>query len=379
MLIGLLSLNLSISVVLWSGVSFERTAPQPSYYDARERVAAVMTFKWVLNSQVRYSVEDIRKLNNFITRYVLDLAEQADDTSQKSDSPEEMIPIEDVLSKALVDESISKMVFDLCEYYTIKRAPHGIYVYIQEQGIDLDDAKVVDLPANESYLQNDLVIEIYRDTSNGQINGVSIAQADTDVLGLGSPFGALTPELLVVYAGVSPFRLYGRKPEDWRLVAVSPEEWVFELPRESGNKASFLAPYIRFHLDRRYQDALSRLEVRYDDGAIYTWRVLKYRRIGSVWFPAEVEWIVKGDKEIQSKAILLSAQPTDLPLKLEIPKDTRVIDYRRCGSQVWTGRWDEDRVQSTKWGEEFEKLLQPSSLPSNQRSKEPSASSNPKR
>ncbi len=379
MLIGLLSLNLSISVILWSGVSFERTAPQPSYYDTRERVAAVMSFEWAHSLQVRYSVERIRELNDFVTRYVLDLAERANDTSQGIVPSEETIPIEDVLSKVLIDESISNMVFDLSYHYTIKRASDRTYVYIQEQGIDLDDAKVVDVPAKESYLQNDLVIEIYRDTTNGQISGVHIAQADTDVLGLGSPFGALTPELLVVYAGVSPFRLYGRKPEDWRLVSVSPEEWVFELPRESGDNSSFQAPHIRFHLDRRYQDALSRLEVRYEDGTIYTWRVLKYRRIGSVWFPAEVEWIVKGDEAIQSKAILLSARPTDLPLKLEIPKDTRVTDYRRCGSEVWTGIWDEDKVQSTKWGEEFEKLLQPSSPPLRQRSKEPPASSNPKR
>jgi len=250
--------------------------------------------------------------------------------------------------------------------YIIERTPQRTHLLAFIQGINLDEAKPFD-SLQESYFQGNTVIELHRDYVSGQITSVDIAQCDGEGLGMGSLLGSIRPEWLAIYGGVSPFRLYGHKPEDWRIVSVSPEEWVFELahqPEEGSTKT-------RFHLDRRYQDALSRLEVRYPNGGVHIWRVLKYKRIEGIWFPSEVEYIAQGGaQEVRSQAILVRYKRTKA-VEFRIPDKTPVRDWRRLGSKAWekTAGYEE-----TEWSES---LLKPSSTPVDQRSKEPSGA--PKR
>ncbi len=383
-------LNLRLGLVLWSGVVLahampQHSAPQYKYYDTRERVAATMTFKWAEHAFIRIPAEWVVERNTMMRHYVTSLAQSAGYPLGTFD---------DLLKKSLIDERIATTLFEVSNYYTVERTPQQIRIEAQRQAIHVSEAKVVETPfVDEAYLQGNLLITVFRDLSNGQISAVRLAQCGADMLGLGSPLGEVHPEWLVVFAGVSPFRLYGRKPRDWRLVSVTPEEWIFELPQgpeneptkqenepaelgEQGDEATrnavqpsgLRAPYVRFHLDRRYQDALSRLEIRYSDDTIYTWRTLRYKRIENVWFPSEMELIVKShSEESQSKVVLISARRTKSPIELQIPEKTPVYDYRRWGIEAWVGMPEPDL---TEWSEELLKSL-------HQPTKEPVAS--PKR
>ncbi len=329
---------------------------KPSYYDTRERVAAVLTFEWQETQQVKVPPQLVRALNEMKLQ-----------RAQSSDAPPEA-------GKPIAEE-VANAVFELSAYYTIERTPQRTCLRTQGQGVHLEQAKATDfLLSTETYFVGGTVIAVHRDYSSGRIASVDIAKGEDDVLGMGSPFGSLPPEWLVVYGGVSPFRLYGFKPENWRLISVSPEEWLFELSHQSQENA----PKTRLHLNRHYQDALSRLEVHYPDGEVWTWRVLKYKRIEGIWFPSEVEFTVQGGRGYAgwARAVLVRSERTK-SVELQIPEKTHVRDWRHLGRQVWDGA--SKGYKQTEWSEEFEKLLQPSSLPSNQRSKEPSASSNPKR
>jgi len=376
-------LNLRWGLVLWGGVVLthatpQHSAPQSKYYDTRERVAATMTFKWAEHAFIRIPAEWVVERNTAMLHYVTSLAQSAGYPPGTFD---------DLLKKSLIDERIATVLFEVSDYYTIERTPQQIHIEAQRQAIHVNEAKVIETPfVDEAYLQGNLLITVFRDPSNGQISAVRLAECGADMLGLGSPLGEVHPEWLVVFAGVSPFRLYGRKPGDWQLVSVSPEEWIFELPQgpenehaeqgEQGDEATrsavqpsgLRAPYVRFHLDRRYQDALSRLEIRYSDDTIYTWRTLRYKRIENVWFPSEMELIVKSpSEEKRSKVVLVSARRTKSPIKLQIPEKTPVYDYRRLGIEAWVGMPEPDM---TEWSEELLKSL-------HQPAKEPVAS--PKR
>jgi hypothetical protein len=343
------------------------SAPQPSYYDNRERVAARMTFEWTESSSVRIPLEWITNHNKKMIDYVFSLAQS--DEAQSAKTPPQAF--DDMLSKLLIDEKIANMVFELTAYYTIERYSEQIHIRTQKQAIDINQAKVLDnMFEYEAYLQGNFVIEVSHDPSDGQITAVQLARCDADVSGFGSPFGGAQPEWLVVYAGVSPFRLYGRKLEEWRLVSVSPREWVFELPREPENKSSnqhdeilqtevrtssLRTPYVRFHLDRHYQDALSRLEIRYSDDTIYTWRTLRYKQIEGVWFPSEVELTAKSpSQETRTKMVLVNARRTKSPIELRIPEKTPVFDYRHLGIEAWKGTLE---YEQTEWSEALLKSL----------------------
>lgn len=357
-----LLLNLQLGLVLWSGVGEQSPTPQPRYYDTRERVAATMTFTWAETCHIRIPLERIRAHNAEMMAYIHALA-------QSTKTPIESF--NDMLSKLIIDENIASMIFELSNYYTIERTPQRTRIRTRRQAIDLHRAKVSEpLWEVESYLQGNLVISVHRDLSNGQVTAVYLAQCEEELVGWGSPFGDAQPEWMVLHAGISPFRLYGHKPEDWRLVTVSPEEWVFELPRKPEQEPNeqedesaqnnqvrplrLYAPSVRFHLDRRYQDALSRLEIRYADGTTYIWRTLRYKRIENVWFPAEVEMSAKHpSQEAVSKMVLVTAQRTKAPLKLEIPEKTPVYDFRHLGQQMWV-HWGE--YKPTEWDES---LLKP--------------------
>ena len=339
----------------WAGVE------NHEYYDNRERIASRMTFEWQETCFISYRAEWIREQNEIMKNHVLNLFASAEAESGQ------MAPqaLDDLLSKVLVDETIGGKIFELTNYYTITRYSQQTYVRAQRQAVDLNQARVSDdLLESDAYLVGNIAIEALRSSSNGQVTAVHIAQHEANALGVGTHLGGMQPEWLVVYAGVSPFRLHGRTIEEWHLVSVSPQEWVFESPRDPKGKvanqnsensqneagtSSLRYPYIRFHLDRRYQDALSRLEIRYSDGTVHTWRTLKYRWVEGTWWPSEVEVIEKSSSsEAQSRMILVRAQRTQSPIDLQIPEKTPVFDYRRFGKDAWEGKLNYER---TEWSE----------------------------
>jgi hypothetical protein len=179
-------LNLSLGVALWSVVAPYHSAPQPSYYDNRERVAARMTFEWTESSSVRIPLEWITNHNKEMIDYVSSLAQS--DEAQSAKTPPQAF--DDMLSKLLIDEKIANMVFELTAYYMIERYSEQIHIRTQKQVIDINQAKVLDnMFEKEVYLQGNFVIEVSHDPSDGQITAVQLARCNADVLGLGSPFG----------------------------------------------------------------------------------------------------------------------------------------------------------------------------------------------
>lgn len=331
------------------------------YYDNRERIASRMTFEWQETCLISYKSDWIREQNEIMKNHVLNLFASAEAESGQMASQ----ALDDLLSKVLIDETIVGKTFELTNYYTITRYSQQTYVRAQRQVVDLNQAGVSDdLLITDAYLLGNTAIEARRDSSNGQVTVVHIAQQEIDALGIGTPLGGMQPEWLVVYAGVSPFRLHGRAIEDWHLVSVSPQEWVFESPRDPKGKvanqndedsqneagaSSTRYPYVRFHLDRRYQDALSRLEIRYSDGTVRTWRTLKYKWAEGTWWPSEVEVIEKSSSsEARARMTLVSAQRTRSPIDLLIPEKTPVFDYRRFGKDAWEGNLNYER---TEWSE----------------------------
>ena len=171
-----------------------------------------------------------------------------------------------------------------------------------------------------------------------------LAKAETDALGLGDFAGTLGAELMVFLAGISPFRLGGSTPEQWRLKAVSPEEWVFVLhPRENPNGTE---PEMEIHLNRRYQDAPARLEIRYANGETRTWQTLKYQLINGVWFPSEVEYTASSQHQKSRVQYTLLRTTRTRSLRIEIPEGITAYDYRQLGDGAWRYQGD---YEETTW------------------------------
>ncbi len=125
--------------------------------------------------------------------------------------------------------------------------------------------------------------------------------------------------------------LEGAELEQWHLKSASPEKWVFTLKRAEGEEK----PAIEVELDRRYQDAPARVEVRYSNGDKRVWRVLKYKRVEGVWFPSEVEWV--SNTRFGSgwgKYILVRSERTK-SVEFEIPEGLPVTDVRGVSDSEW--------------------------------------------
>ncbi|GIV09621.1 MAG: hypothetical protein KatS3mg019_1712 [Fimbriimonadales bacterium] len=136
--------------------------------------------------------------------------------------------------------------------------------------------------------------------------------------------------MLVFLGGVSPLRLRGSSPQEWRLSESTPEEWGFERIKSTEGM-----PQIKVHLDRRYQDAPSRIEIIYRDGATYTWRTLKYKRIQGMWFPSEVEFAYEMMSERGRDRFTLVRAVRTKEVNIDIPEGTPVRDLRKEGLSAW--------------------------------------------
>lgn len=306
----------------------EGRAPSPTYYDARERAAAALTFEWATTKTVNFSLEFIQRFNHA-------LLNQADAIG----APLDMV--------RLIDESLANRLFELSALYTIERMPQKMRVRLWEQAVNLQAPDTPDAKENfvysETYIQGAAVAHVSFNSNNQPI-AVHLAKAETDALGLGDFVGTLSAELMVFLAGISPFRLGGSTPEQWRLKAVSPEEWVFVLhPRENPDETE---PEIEIHLNRRYQDAPARLEIRSANGETRVWRTLKYKLINGVWFPSEVEYTASSQHQKSRAQYTLLRTTRTRSLRIEIPEGITVYDYRKLGDDAWRYR---DDYEETTW------------------------------
>lgn len=334
-----------------------KQAPSRVYYDARERLAATLTFEWVASGKVHLLPDTIARWNQMNLRqleaYRLHL--QAEKAGELKTSVEETI-------KALAEKVLLPDVdifTGTSEHYLIERTPERLRLRMSRQSINMEKARN---PYAENstyhediYFQGDTVIYVNCDT-NGAISWVEIAESEEkDVLGLGSPSGTDDPCILVFLGGVSPLRLRGSSANQWRLSASTPEEWVFERINESEEM-----PQIKVYLDRRYQDAPSRVEIVYSDGEYSTWRTLKYKRIQGMWFPSEVECVAEqGGQRVHDKYILVRAVKTK-EIGIDIPEGTPVWDRRKAGLGAWgyfVEKMDEEEAKEIEVPEEADEPI----------------------
>lgn len=323
-----LQLSLCIATLLWGVAS---SPPQQRYYDARERVSETLTLEWTQQQQVKVSENLVSSMNNLKLR-------QAESVG----IPTEQIPLLDT-------RALTHTIFETTDYFAVERTPKWTRMRSLYQTINLDQARVSDrLYHEEVYFGNGAVLVIHR-TDQGEVASVDIAECEDDVFGMGNPFSHITPEYLVLLGGVSPFRLYGHKPEDWKLVSSSPEEWAFELMDPNHE------PSVRIWLDRRYQDAPSRIELRYRDGAVYLWRVLKYKRIEGTWFPSEVEHRRKSASEEVLARLVLAGHRRTQSIEIKIPDGVAVRDWRSLGRKAWD--WRGQEVEQIEWSEGLRRSL----------------------
>lgn len=291
-------------------------APFQVYYDARERLAATMTFEWVSSGVVHIPADSIARWNQTFLKQRLSFSGEAILPSEEA-----LLPEVDIFT-------------EVSESYLIERTPERLRLRMLRQSVNLEKARNPHAENStyqeDIYFQGNTVILVTYDT-DGAIARVEISESgEKDVLGLGSPSGTDNPCKLVFMGGVSPLRLRGSSPQEWRLSEATPEEWVFERI-----KVTETMPQIKVHLDRRYQDAPSRIEIIYPGGATYTWRTLKYKRIQGMWFPSEVELVYEAmDERGRDKFILVRAVRTK-EVNIDIPEGTPVDDRRKEGLGAW--------------------------------------------
>lgn len=289
-----------------------------AYYDARERLAATLTFEW---SESGWAHVPARATDAAFARLYV----QAEQAGEANTSIGTFV----TLSVPEVD-----IFTEVSGYYIIERVPERLRLRIFGQAINLEQAR--NPQAENSAYHEDLYFQGNTVTAvsygeDGAVVSVELAESgEKDVLGLGSPSGTDDPCMLMFLGGVSPLRLMGSSPPQWRLSSVTPEEWVFERINESEEM-----PKVRVHFDRRYQDAPSRLEIAYPDGDTRTWRTLKYKRILGMWFPSEVERVCRGGYgQEQVKYTLVRAFRTK-EVRLEIPEGAPTRDRRNEGLSAW--------------------------------------------
>jgi hypothetical protein len=120
---------------------------------------------------------------------------------------------------------------------------------------------------------------------------VHIAFAGTGGIGLPDPIlSGVRAEMLVFLGGVSPLRMFGCAPEDWKLVEVSEEAWVFEFDpdEEQRKKMAELSGFgkARVRLNRAYDDAPEQIEIFWRGDRHVRWTTEAYRRVNDSWMPS---------------------------------------------------------------------------------------------
>jgi hypothetical protein len=187
---------------------------------------------------------------------------------------------------------------------------------------------------------------------------VHIAFAGAGGIGLPDPILAgVRTEMLVFLGGVSPLRMFGCAPEDWKLVEVSEEAWVFEFnpDEEQRKKMAELSGFgrARVRLNRAYDDAPEQLEIFWRGDRHERWTTEAYRRVNDSWMPSRVlhEW--SGADGTGRYVYELVAATPSAPIRIDIPEGTPVHDWRLVGRALWRGERDDRRRIETQWSPEL--------------------------
>jgi hypothetical protein len=329
------------------------TKPAPSrtspYYDRRERVAASMTFEWEsvgsrVFSKRFYVLRQLRMLS------ILKLA---------GESPEKLKSLAPDVSE--IDEK-HLLIEGLRGTYRIERTPDitRVRVSMELPFFSLEGLRKSDNPHEYTafYLgkTGEAVISCSGDPS--PVSVVHIAFAGTGGIGLPDPIlSGVQAEMLVFLGGVSPLRLFGCAPEDWKLVEVSEEAWVFELDpdAEQREKMAELSGFgrARVRLNRAYDDAPEQLEIFWHGGSYTRWTTEAYKMVNGCYMPSRVihEW---SDTDGTGRYVYeLVATTPSAPIRIDIPEGTPVNDWRLLGRALWRDERDESRRIETQWSPEL--------------------------
>ena len=246
----------------------EGSRPQPSksapsrlspYYDRRERAAATMTFEWESVGSRVFSREYVQWMQRIGRIWGL--------SESPEDPPETPTPSDPDVSE--IDEK-NLLLEGLRGTCRIERTPNITRVRLSEDlaSISEDGLRKSEEPyqCTVFYLgkTGEAVISSFGDPSPESV--VHIAFAGAGGIGLPDPILAgVRAEMLVFLGGVSPLRMFGCAPEDWKLVEVSEEAWVFEFDpdEEQRKKMAELSGFgkARVRLNRAYDDAPEQLEI----------------------------------------------------------------------------------------------------------------------
>lgn len=315
---------------------------QVHYLDARERKSATLKFTWRL---VRNSIYEKKRLQR-----------------ETSDSQAESLQ----LSEGIVELDAEQVLIpDLQGTYTIQRTPQLTVMRVQEELPKIGENTVgkSERPIWWDYYYlgglGEIVISVFRGfLGDANIGGVHIGYAERcGGFGLPSPLlGPHSPGEMIFLGGVSPFRMLGAEPSDWKLVEVNEAEWVFELKIEETRRDHFkgLLPsgeQARFHLSRKHGDAPLRLEFRSERG-YKKWETLAFTQVQGIWMPqavsCETSW---GGTTNQYLYELQSASQT-ATVEIDIPLRAPVRDWRALGLDLWRSR-DEEKSIVVEWSPEL--------------------------
>ena len=335
----------------------EGSRPQPSksapsrlspYYDRRERAAATMTFEWESVGSRVFSKEYVQRSRRMSGLLAHD--EESKEMPKPSDPD-----VSEIDEKNLLLEGLR----GTCR---IERTPN-----ITRVRVSADLASISDDGLRKSEKPYQWTVFYLGKTGEALISslgdpspdsGISIAFAGAGGIGLPDPiFAGVRAEMLVFLGGVSPLRMFGCAPEDWKLVEVSEEAWVFEFnpDEEQRKKMAELSGFgrARVRLNRAYDDAPEQLEIFWHGGSHERWTTEAYRRVNDSWMPSRVirEW---SDADDTGRFVyeLVSATPS-APIRIDIPEGTPVSDWRLVGRALWRGERDDRRRIETQWSPEL--------------------------
>jgi hypothetical protein len=338
----------------------EGSRPQPSksapsrpspYYDRRERAAATMTFEWESVGSRVFSREYVQWMQRIGRIWGL--------SESPEDPPETPTPSDPDVSE--IDEK-NLLLEGLRGTCRIERTPNITRVRLSEDlaSISDDGLRKSEEPyqCTVFYLgkTGEAVISSFGDPSPESV--VHIAFAGAGGIGLPDPILAgVRAEMLVFLGGVSPLRMFGCAPEDWKLVEVSEEAWVFEFDpdEEQRKKMAELSGFgkARVRLNRAYDDAPEQIEIFWRGDRHVRWTTEAYRRVNDSWMPSRVlhEW--SGTDGTGRYVYELVAATPSAPIRIDIPEGTPVSDWRLVGRALWRGEWDESRRIKTQWSPEL--------------------------
>lgn len=307
------------------------------YLDVRERKAATLTFNW---RSVRAATYDKKKL-------------QRDGGK----------PLQ--LSEGVVELDAERvLVPDLQGTYTILRTPDLTCVRVQKElpavGENALGKSEHPLLWDYYYLGDtgEIVISVFRGSARSADSSMVHIGYPDGYSGFGFPSPSIGPLVgeMVFLGGVSPFRLFGAEVNDWKLVEVNEDEWVFELKIEEARRKHFegLIPsgeQVRFYLSRKHGDAPLRLEFRSEHG-YEKWETLAFTQSLGIQIPQTIICEVDFGGTLNQVLYEFQGASQTTALMIDIPLGTPVCDWRHIGLKLWRAR-DKEKCIETEWRPEL--------------------------